>query len=315
MAEGAENQEIVVRPKLTDENAVVHDDGEYAMLFDSARFNQAQRVAKLFSESKLVPDHFRGSAASVFVALHMAMRMNLDPMMVMQKTYIIAGKPGMEAQLLIALVNARGPFTGPIQWEFAGEGDNRQCTAYAIHAKTGERCEMTVTWKMVKAEGWAGKSGSKWQTIPDLMFRYRSATYLARLYCPEVIMGLSTVDELQEMDVIDVTPEPIPAIQSESRAEKVRGKLKKQRAEEPPPEPPQATPTPEPQPSSPAPEKEATTGNTEGQSESSVPTMDELLAELAGKGWPLEKLQIKFGKKQADWGDAELKALADLVAV
>jgi hypothetical protein len=234
MAELAEVHELIVKPKLTDESAVVHDDGEYAMLFDSARFNQAQRVAKLFSESKLVPDHFRGSAASVFVALHMAMRMNLDPMMVMQKTYIIQGKPGMEAQLMIALVNARGPFTGPIQWEFSGEGESRQCTAFATHKVTGERCEFPLTWKMVKAEGWAAKTGSKWMTIPDLMFRYRSATYLARLYCPEVLMGLATVDELKDVDaeVIDVTP--TPATPQTPQTEKIKEKLKRGKKEDAP---------------------------------------------------------------------------------
>lgn len=229
MAELAEVHELIVKPKLTDESAVVHDDGEYAMLFDSARFNQAQRVAKLFSESKLVPDHFRGSSASVFVALHMAMRMNLDPMMVMQKTYIIQGKPGMEAQLMIALVNARGPFTGPIQWEFAGEGESRQCTAYATHKVTGERCEFPLTWKMVKAEGWAGKSGSKWMTIPDLMFRYRSATYLARLYCPEVLMGLATVDELKDMDAEVINVTPVPPVAQTPQTDKIKEKLKRGR--------------------------------------------------------------------------------------
>jgi phage recombination protein Bet len=80
------------------------------------------------------------------------------------------------------------------------------------------------------------------------------------------------------------------------------------------PETPQTAPVTDPQPSTPAPEKEATTGGTEAQNESSGPTMDELLAVLGGKGWPTEKLQIKFGKKQPDWDDAELKALADLAA-
>ncbi len=242
------------------------------MLFDSARFNQAQRVAKLFSESKLVPDHFRGSAASVFVALHMAMRMNLDPMMVMQKTYIIAGKPGMEAQLMIALVNARGPFTGPIQWEFAGEGESRQCTAYATHKITGERCEFPLTWKMVKAEGWAGKSGSKWITIPDLMFRYRSATYLARLYCPEVLMGLSTVDELKDVngDVIDVTPDmSTPQI---PQTEKIKEKLKRGRPAREAGSPPQE-----------APETPPAAGPVRGITEEQETRLKELIAE---KGIP-----------------------------
>lgn len=236
MAEAAENlnQDVAVKPQLTGELAIVHDESDFAMLLDSAKFNQAWRAATMFSKSKLVPATFQGAPESCFVAMHMAVRLNLDPMMVMQKTYIVHGRPGMEAQLVIALVNARGPFKGPIQWEVTGQGDNRQWTAYAIHRGTGERCEATVTWDMVKQEGWnkdkeyksgSGVQKSKWNTIPDLMGRYRSATFLARLFCPEVIMGLSTVDELQDLDIIDVTPEPIISEPKETKVAKIKGKL------------------------------------------------------------------------------------------
>jgi hypothetical protein len=194
-----ETKEIAVAKPLP-EQLVVHDDGEFSLLLDSAKFHQAWRVAKLFAASKLVPVHFQGSPESVFVALHMALRLQLDPMMLMQNTYMVSGRPGMEAKLIMALVNARGPFSGPIQWRMEGEGVTRRCTAYATHAKTNEICEATVTWEMVEAEGWSKKAGSKWLTLPDLMFRYRSAAFLARLYCPEVIMGLNTVDELEDMD-------------------------------------------------------------------------------------------------------------------
>lgn len=197
-------QEIITseKPQLTPEQMIVHDTGEYSMLFDSAKFNQAWRVANAFASSGLVPDHFKNNPAGVFVVLHMATRLDLDPFMALQKVYMVHARPGMEAQLIIALVNARGPFQGPIQWEITGEGDKRQWTAYATHKTTGERCEATVTWGMVKAEGWADKTGSKWKTIPDLMGRYRSATFLARLFCPEVILGLSTADELEDTAIV-----------------------------------------------------------------------------------------------------------------
>ena len=194
----AEQELTAEKPQMTAEQSIVHDTSEYAMLFDSAKFNQAWRVATAFSKSGLVPEHFANNPAGVFVVLHMATRLDLDPFMALQKVYMVHGRPGMEAQLIIALVNARGPFKGPIQWEVGGAGDSRYWTAYATHKTTGERCEATVTWAMVKAEEWASKKGSKWMTIPDLMGRYRSATFLARLYCPEVILGLSTADELED---------------------------------------------------------------------------------------------------------------------
>jgi hypothetical protein len=180
---------------------VVHDSGPFADLFDSARFAQMQRIATLFAASKLVPAHFQGDMPSCFVALQMALRLGVDPFMLLQNTYTVSGRPGMEAKLVLALINSRGPFEGPVQWRWSGTKGRPDwtCTAFATHEKTGALCEASVSWEMVEAEGWNKKSGSKWNTMPEMMFRYRSVAFLARLYCPEVIIGLSTVDELHDI--------------------------------------------------------------------------------------------------------------------
>ena len=51
---------------------------------------------------------------------------------------------------------------------------------------------------MAQKEGWLGKSGSKWQTMPSLMMKYRSAAFWARVYCPEISLGLMTSEELTD---------------------------------------------------------------------------------------------------------------------
>jgi len=73
-----------------------------------------------------------------------------------------------------------------------------------------------VTWKMVNAEGWASKNGSKWKTMADQMFIYRAAAFWQRAYAPELGMGLITTEELG--DVIDVrqTPDGSYAMDSNS---------------------------------------------------------------------------------------------------
>lgn len=198
----SENREL----QRVENPVVVQDTSMFANLLDTNRFKQMYSISKLFAASELVPKQYQGHPANCMVALQMAFRMEVDPMMFMQNTYIVQGRPGIEAKLAIALVNSRGPFTGPIQWKFDGTGKNRSCTAYATHKITDEVCEAEVTWAMVEAEGWASKSGSKWKSIPDLMFRYRSAMFLARLYCPEVLLGMHSVDELHDIQPIDVTP-------------------------------------------------------------------------------------------------------------
>ena len=198
----SENIDQVVTKYEGPKALIVQDESDFSNLLDTGKFNHLWRVAQVFAMSNMVPDHFRGKSgeANCFIALHMAFRLGVDPLMLMQNSYIVHGRPGIEAKLKIALCNARSPFTGPIQWRFEGEGKGRKCTAYATHSKTGELCEVEIAWELVEKEGWASKNGSKWLTMPDQMFRYRSASWLINAYCPEVVLGLSSVDELEDFD-------------------------------------------------------------------------------------------------------------------
>jgi hypothetical protein len=235
----ATEQEITsTKPELAANELVVHDSGQFATLFDTARFNQGWRVAQAFASSKMVPIHFQGNTAGVFVVLHMATRMELDPFMVLQNMYMVHGKPGMETKLALALVNTRGPFANPIAWEFDNEENPKKCTAYAFLKTTGEKRSYTLEWDTVVKEKWFDKDGSKWKTLPKLMFMYRSAIFLIRTVCPEVILGLSTFDELQDIDgeVVDVSPvevkaKPIP--QTEKLKEALK-RTRKPKGESPP---------------------------------------------------------------------------------
>lgn len=186
--------------------------GPFENWMNAEKFNHIQRIAKVFSTSDLVPVQYRNKESDCIIGVQMAFRLNVDPFMFLQNTHVIQGRPGMEAKLVIALVNNRGPFSGPIQWRFDGEKGNPdwRCTAYAVHRNTGELCEATVTWQMVTDEGWSGKSGSKWKTMPEIMFRYRSAAFLARLYCPEVLMGMMTVEETEDLATTTVVAPLFP---------------------------------------------------------------------------------------------------------
>lgn len=197
---------------------VTQDDSAFANLLDTAKFEHMWRVATIYAASKIVPAHCQGDRETCFVLIQMAVRLGVDPLMFMQKTFVVQGKPGMEAQMAIALVNSRGPFTGAIQWKLEGEGSSRQATAFATHKETGEICHCTVSMKIAEAEGWLGKSGSKWKTMPDQMLRYRSAAWLARLYAPECLMGMQTLDELEDIGAERQTLANLPEGRTSFRA-------------------------------------------------------------------------------------------------
>lgn len=175
----------------------VVDNSEFSAFLDTAKFEQAYRIARLFASSQLVPEIFREKPADIFVLLQMAMRMKADPMTVIQNTYIVHGKPGIEAKLAIALCNNSGKFKGPIRWKF--NSDKTVCTATAIDRETGEACEAECSLAMASAEKWDSKPGSKWKTMPQLMLQYRSAMFLIRLYAPEVLLGMQSTEELTDI--------------------------------------------------------------------------------------------------------------------
>lgn len=188
--------------------AVVTDDSQFANWLDTARFEHMWRVAQMFARSTLVPEHFQKQPENCFIAIQMAIRCGVDPMTFLQHSYIVHGRPGIDAQLAISLANNSGVFADRIKWRFEGEGRNRSCTAYVTDRKTGEVLEATVTWQMVEAEGWNKKPGSKWLTMPDQMFCYRSAMFLLRKFAPDVILGMHSTEELEDMCTINVEPEP-----------------------------------------------------------------------------------------------------------
>lgn len=163
-------------------------------------FAHVQRVAMVFSQSELVPAKYKGNPANCVIALEMAARMNVSPLMVMQNLDVILGRPCWSSQFLIASLNACGRFS-PLRYEEDAEEGGRT-RAMAIDKKTNDKLYgVWVTMEMAKAEGWVAKSGSKWKTMPELMRRYRAASFFTKQYAPEISMGFQTVEE-----VIDITP-------------------------------------------------------------------------------------------------------------
>ena len=117
------------------------------------------------------------------VALDMAMRMKANPLAVMQNIYVVHGRPAWTAQFLLATLNNSGRFS-TIRYKFQGtQGeDDWGCRAVAKELTTGEIVEgPLITIGLAKHEGWF-KNSSKWQSMPDLMLRYRAVSWFCLLY-------------------------------------------------------------------------------------------------------------------------------------
>lgn len=165
---------------------------------DKLAFEHAQRVSKMLSTSSLVPKEYQNSIPNIMIALEMANRIGASPLMVMQNLNIIQGRPSWSSQFIISALNSCKRFS-PVRFVCEGKDEEYGCFAWA-YDQTGEKIEgPKVTLKMANAEGWVSKNGSKWKTMPELMLRYRAAAFFGRLYAPDVLMGMYTADEAEDI--------------------------------------------------------------------------------------------------------------------
>ena len=164
-------------------------------------FKDAFMIGKYFAQSNLVPQAYQGKPMDCAIAVDIANRMGVSPMFVMQNLWVVRGIPSWSGQACMGIIKACGRYKN-VKYVLSGEmgKDNRTCCVSAIEIDSGEEIVgAPVSIEMAKKEGWYGKSGSKWQTMPEIMLRYRAATFFARLYCPNELMGFKVEGETEDI--------------------------------------------------------------------------------------------------------------------
>ena len=186
-------------------------------------------MAVMLARSSIVPETFRGREhlGNCLLALEIANRIGTTVLAVMQNLCLVQGRLGWSSQFLIACVNATNRFS-PVRYEMTGvrSEDSWGCIAWAID-RNGDRLNSPeVTIKMAKEEGWYYGNGSKWKTMPELMLCYRSATLFARLYAPEITMGIQTSEEVADTSLQRRDSPTRPIFEIERGKPRSRGKGK-----------------------------------------------------------------------------------------
>jgi hypothetical protein len=181
---------------------------------ETQAFELVQRQAMMLSKSTLVPKDFSGNVANCAIALNVAKRTRLDPLMVCQNLAIIHGRPSWSATALIGMINASGKFS-PLRFVFDSDEAPTWCYAVARDMATGEELKgERITLEMAKKEGWSTKNGSKWLTMPGQMLRYRAASFWSRAYASDMSLGMYTQDEVRDFaePPRNVTPKANPFV-------------------------------------------------------------------------------------------------------
>lgn len=206
-------------------------------IFNVQALSQLTAFANLMADSKVtVPEHLAGKPADCMAIVMQAMQWGMNPYAVAQKTHLVNGALGYEAQLVNAVIASSSAIRGRFHYRYGGEWERCTKTKEVQKEKTGKngkytitervrdwtdedevglyvqvgailRGESEITWgEPIYLSGVVIRNSPLWVSNPKQQIAYLGVKYWGRLYCPEVILGVYSPDELEEREEKVINP-------------------------------------------------------------------------------------------------------------
>ncbi|MBA2057367.1 recombinase RecT [Psychrobacter cryohalolentis] len=195
---------------MDNQEIAVMEDQQYSpqqITLDDSLFNKCYRLAQVMASGKCtIPKHLQGSEGDCFAVIGQALRWGMDPFAVAQKTHLVSGTLGYEAQLVIAVINNRAPISDRMKFEYFGDWSKVK-TKEDKSDDVGVICRATVIGddeptelSLTMAQVGTVRNSPLWAADPRQQLAYLAAKRFSRLHFPDVIMGVYTPDELADRD-------------------------------------------------------------------------------------------------------------------
>lgn len=220
------------------------------VLMDGALFDRLERMANMMASGKTtLPAHFRNSPGDCFAIVLQATQWNMNPLAVAQKTHLINGTLGYEAQLVAAVINSSGVVKDRFRFEWFGDWDKivgkfKEVTSTKKLDEHGNPKKYIVpAWEQKDEHGLGvtvsatikgeseprvlkllmtqarTRNSTLWTEDPKQQLAYLAQKRWARLYAPDVILGVYSTDEIEapteihmgDAEVVTAPPPPAPA--------------------------------------------------------------------------------------------------------
>lgn len=178
---------------------------------------QAMEMARMLAGSSMVPKDYQGKPENVLVAIQMGLDIGLKPMQALQNIAVINGRPSIWGDAALALVHAselveyvHETAEGPKQNADGSFPDDftRVCEVKRKGAKEPVIRKFSVRdAKTAKLWGKTGQQGqpTPWVTYPERMLQMRARSFALRDSASDALMGLSIVEEAQDMNVLETS--------------------------------------------------------------------------------------------------------------
>jgi hypothetical protein len=196
--------------------------GSQGLLLDFEKVRAMQALAEIMSTAAVaVPTHFRNKPGDCLAVVMQSAQWGMNPFAVAQKTYIVNGALGYEAQLVNAVVQSSGSIHGRFLYEYQGDGANVSCRVGAVI-----KGEKEITWgEWLSAATVTTKNSPLWKTNPKQQLGYLQVKNWARAFCPGAILGVYSDDELEAMPEINMGAAEIVTEQPATKTDAVKSKL------------------------------------------------------------------------------------------
>lgn len=174
-------------------------------ILDGGNLDKMLEIARMLSNSKLsVPKHLVGNIGDCLAIVTQAMLWNMNPFAVAQKTHLVNGTLGYEAQLVNAVLQNSGIVRGLPRYEYHGDGGALECRVGFIPRGESE----VVFGEWLRSDAVTTKNSPLWKTNPKQQLGYLQIKNWARAFAPGAILGVYTVDELEDAGL------PVQRVQS-----------------------------------------------------------------------------------------------------
>lgn len=225
-----------------------------ALVLDGESLDRMMKLAEIMATGKAtLPAHIRGNSADCLAIVMQSMQWQMNPFAVAQKTHFVNGVLGYEAQLVNAVITSRAPVRDRLNYDWFGNWER-------VIGRFEERESRTKkddydrpikyrvpAWKAADEEGlgvkvWATfhgedkpreltllltqartRNSTLWADDPRQQLAYLAVKRWARLYCPDVILGVYSTDELdspqeRDMGLADIVPPTKQAMEPQQNA-------------------------------------------------------------------------------------------------
>lgn len=165
-----------------------------------AYYEHVKNLAGVLANAAFTPKHLIApnnpgrTVANCTRVVIQALRWGFDIFAVADETYEVRGRFGYQGKLIIAVVNARAGLKGRLKFTYAGKGPQLTITVSGQFADEEEPCTVTLSVEQGKT------ANEMWIKDPEQKLAYSGAIKWARRHCPQLVMGVRTVEDLEQMN-------------------------------------------------------------------------------------------------------------------